>query len=230
MSNSVKDLIKDVTASPLGDVIAAVGEGVAEAQQALDEGSLAKTLEIYTEGGDDLLKVLKDIGYRPTFYTLPETTGEVKVALQLGNVGQPTPAATTAKKLRPELSAKLSRVGMNVAPKPRIYASMVDGGYANRYSYQADISAKLTFKIVPVPPPEGADELRRMVNLSGSKEAATTVADARNLTAEEFVLIVKNAEGTVLDAPDETAEIARQSPLAGEIVRLGDEVVVTLKA
>ncbi len=83
--SEISNLIKDVVASPLGDIIAAVGQGVADAQQALDEGSLAKTLEIYSEGGTEALQMLREIGYSPTFYTLPETTGEVRIAMRLGN-------------------------------------------------------------------------------------------------------------------------------------------------
>ena len=226
MSKNIKDLVKDVVASPLGDVIASVGEGVAAAQQALDEGSLAKTLEIYTEGGDEALKVLREIGYRPTFYTLPETTGEVRVSLQLGNATQANnPVTQVAKGLRPDIGIKLARAGMNVSPKPRIYASLVDGGYANRYSYQADVSAKLTFKIVPVPPPEGADELRRTPEL-----VEKSIAEAALLVAQQgFVLIVHDGNGVVVESPAEDAIIAGQSPAAQQIVSLGDELQVTLK-
>ena len=49
MSSALSSLVSDVVASPLGDVIASVGEGVAAAQRALDEGSLAQTLAIYSE-------------------------------------------------------------------------------------------------------------------------------------------------------------------------------------
>ncbi len=226
MSKNIKDLVKDVVASPLGDVIASVGEGVAAAQQALDEASLSKTLEIYTEGGDEALKVLREIGYRPTFYTLPETTGEVKVSLQLGNASQAnTTQAATNKSLRPEVSAKLSRLGMNVSPKPRIYASLVDGGYANRYSYQADVSAKLTFKIVPVPPPEGADELRRLADLTGK-----TVSEVVTLLGDQFDLVVRDNKGKVIATPTGEEVIESQSPVANEIIRVGDEVTLTVKS
>ena len=227
MSKHIKDLVKDVVASPLGDVIASVGEGVASAQQALDEGSLAKTLEIYTEGGDQALKLLQEIGYRPTFYTLPETTGEVRVSLQLGNASQANSTATqAAKTLRPNIGIKLARAGMNISPKPRIYASLVDGGYANRYGYQADVSAKLTFKIVPVPPPEGADELRRLVDLVGK-----SVAESNTLLEQQGLgLIVHDSAGAVVEIPAAENIVATQIPAAQEIVRLGDEIIVTLQS
>ena len=61
---NIKNLVQDVVASPLGDVIASVGQGVAEAQHALDEGSLSAVLDIYAESDDEKLKLLQEIGYR----------------------------------------------------------------------------------------------------------------------------------------------------------------------
>ncbi len=227
MAKNIKDLVKDVVASPLGEVIASVGEGVAAAQQALDEGSLAKTLEIYTEGGDEALKLLQEIGYRPTFYTLPETTGEVKVSLQLGNASQAGQSATqTTKNLRPNIGIKLARMGMNISPKPRMYASLVDAGYANRYNYRADVSARLTFKIVPVPPPEGADELRRLVNVVGKPLAQAN----RLLEQQGLEPIVKDVQGAVVENPAGEKIVATQLPAALEIVRIDDEIVLTLQS
>ena len=121
MKNNISDLVRDVVASPLGDVIASVGEGVAEAQQALDEGSLAKTLEIYTEGNEDTLRVLREIGYRPTFYALPETTGQVRVSLHLGNsVSGAASTKPPASTMQPVVRVQLARTGRNLGIKPRI--------------------------------------------------------------------------------------------------------------
>lgn len=227
MSNNISDLVRDVVASPLGDVIASVGEGVAEAQQALDEGSLAKTLEIYSEGGEEALRVLREIGYRPTFYALPETTGEVRVSLHLGKSAQGTGATTPpSSTLQPTIGAHLARIGRNIGIKPRLYATPVDAGYANRYGYQADISAKLTFKIVPVPAPDGADELRIVPNFINR-----TVAESRSL-AESLGLEIalRDADGLLLENPDDSASVSGQDPLpeTQRFARIGEEIILTL--
>ncbi len=227
MSNNIKDLVHDVVASPLGDVIASVGEGVAEAQQALDEGSLAKTLEIYSEGGEEALRVLREIGYRPTFYALPETTGEVRVSLHLGKSAQGTGTTTTSTaSLQPAVSTQLARIGRNVGIKPRLYATPVDAGYANRYGYQANISAKLSFKIVPVPAPDGADELRILPNFVNK-----TIAQSRTL-AESLGLeiTVRDTGGVLIDNPDENASVTGQQPLpeTQRFVRLGEEIILNI--
>ncbi len=217
MSRNIKDLVRDVVASPLGDVIASVGEGVAEAQQALDDGSLAKTLEIYSEGGEDALGVLREIGYRPTFYALPETTGEVRVSLHLGKSAQGTGTAVTTQ---------LARTGLNIGGiRPRLYATPVDAGYANRYGFQANVSAKLTFKIVPVPAPDGIDELRIVPDFIG-KTIAACQAIAESIG---FEISVYNTDGSLVENPEESASVTNQSPLPDKYARIGDEVVLTIE-
>ncbi|MFO1368501.1 MAG: PASTA domain-containing protein [Marinagarivorans sp.] len=219
------NIISDVVASPLGEVIAAVGQGVADAQQALDEGSLAKTLEIYSEGGSQMLQMLRDIGYNPTFYTLPETTGEVRIALRLGSNQTAAPSST------PQINASLARQGLNLpALTNKLYATPVDAGYANRFGYQADISAKLTFKIVPVPAPNGVDELRVVPNVVESK-----VGDANaRLAALQLSVRWVDEKGEVLASVDDSQIVISQSP-AGQgdrpaIVRAGQEITLQLKA
>ena len=65
---------------PLGDVIAQVGEGLAAAQQALDLQAV-ENLRALAVGESPADQSLRDIGYRPTFYHIPECTVEMKVAL-----------------------------------------------------------------------------------------------------------------------------------------------------
>lgn len=224
------NIINDVVASPLGEVIAAVGQGVADAQQALDEGSLAKTLEIYSEGGSQMLQMLRDIGYNPTFYTLPETTGEVRIALRLGSNQTSLPSGGPQTST-PQINASLARQGLNLpALSNKLYATPVDAGYANRFGYQADISAKLTFKIVPVPAPNGVDELRVVPNLVESK-----VGDANNrLAALQLVVRWIDEQGEALQTIDDGQIVISQTP-SGQgdrpaILRAGQEVVLQLKA
>jgi hypothetical protein len=223
--STVSNLVNDVISSPLGEVIAAVGQGVADAQQALDEGSLAKVLEIYSEGGESVLQLLRDIGYTPTFYTLPETIGEIKVALKLnGNQQTNGLAMRTTNNL---INANLERTGLNIPGlKPKMYATPVDAGYANRYGYQADVSAKLTFKIVPVPAPSGTEDLRLLPDLVG-----TTIAQAQQtLLSLNLIIQIVDEQGASSDAGAEwviTAQNPTYSNLTPTIVRAGDSVTIT---
>lgn len=211
-------LVPEMVAAPLGAVIASVGAGVADAQHALDEGSLAAVLELYTDSDDERIRLLQEIGYRPTFYTLPETTGEVKVSVRLGS-GAAGSDGTAVKPLPVTSSAtsiSTARLGLNVLPA-RLYATPVDAGYANRYGYSADVSATLTFTIKPVPAPQGADELRVVPELVGrSVDAARSALAALGLVAG----LADEASGTV----------SAQDPAAGTIRALGDEVILTVRS
>lgn len=233
------NLIPDVVAAPLGAVIASVGAGVAEAQHALDEGSLGAVLDLYTDSDDERIKLLQAIGYRPTFYALPETTGEVKVSMRLGS-GAAGSDGTAVKPLPVTSSATAitaARLGLNVRPAT-LYATPVDAGYANRYGYSANISATLTFKIMPVPAPPGADELRVVPELVGrTLEAARTGLEVLGLAT---VIAAGEAaggggagdgadgDGTTDGAAPADSVVTAQEPVAGTIRSLGDEVVLTV--
>jgi len=148
------ELMSDGLAAPLGDVIASVGHGVAEAQTALDQASLSQTLAVYAADGDAALTLLRDIGYRPTFYVLPETTCEVQVSMRVGGSGADDGSAGAAG-------------AAGVSGGARTYVTPVDAGFASRYAYEARAAAKLTFKIVPVPPPSVLDDNRPAPDLVG---------------------------------------------------------------
>lgn len=220
---NIKNLVQDVVASPLGDVIAEVGRGVAEAQHALDEGSLAAVLDIYAESDDAKLKLLQEIGYRPTFYALPETTGEVRIALRMGQGAAGAQGARPVKTTTPAVRVVPARIGLNTASS-KIYGTPVDARYANQFGFSADISAKLTFRIVPVPAPDGADELRLVPDMNlRSPVSATDALDRLGL-----VPVFHDADGVVIPSPDEALVVTAQEPATDSIARTGDEVILTL--
>ena len=225
--STLKNLIGDIVASPLGQVIAQVGQGVADAQMALDEASLAKVLEIYGDGDDAALALLRSIGYRPTFYTLPDTTGEVRVALRIGSGAQ---GAGTARPVKPApvttlgtVRAGPARAGLSALPG-KMYAAPVDAGYANAYGYQADIAAKLTFRIVPVPPPDGADELRVVPAVLGLAPATAT----ETLGAFGLGATLVDADGVAVNTPADSDVVIEQSPAAGAVARMEDDVTLRI--
>lgn len=205
MKPPIKDVMTEAMAVPLGGIIAAVGRGVAEAQAALDAASLAQTLAIHDAGNDPAQALLREIGYRPTFYALPETLCEVQVSLTVSGGGADSPAAVTG------------------LPRPRSYATPVDAGFANRFAYQVQAAAKLSFKIVPVPPPSGADEARLVPAVAdlGFEDARKLLA-ARDLGAEAV-----DKDGASL--PEGAAgKVTGQMPQAGAILRAGETVRLTL--
>ena len=242
MSTDIAGLMRDVVASPLGDVIASVGEGVAAAQQALDEASLARTLEIYREGGSDAVALLRQVGYQPTFYALPDTSCEVVVSLQIaggdsqgGSTGTapasgrpatpaaPAPAAPARAGLAPSARFTSDVMARKLQPG-RTYVTPVDATFATRYNYQAAASARLTFKIVPVPPPDGLDRARVMPDLA-NRDAATalTVLDMLGLTA-----VIRDADGNVVQEVPAGATVKATTPVASTVITTDVEVTVQL--
>lgn len=218
MANEIDRLTQDIVAAPLGDVIASVGQGVAHAQQALDEASIAQTLAIYSEDGDETAQFLREIGYRPTFYALPETTGEVSVSLALGPQAQRTKP--------PVRNGAVSAATKSLRQaRPQLYATPVDGGYSNKYDFQGTVAAKLTFRIVPVPAPDRLDEARVVPGLVDS-----TFGAAQDLAARfELEISAEHEDGEIASDPASDAIVVAQDPVAGRVVLAGETVVVTIK-
>lgn len=248
-----RELIKSTLAAPMGDIIASVGQGVASAQAALDEGSLATLLDIYSEGGDEKIQLLRDIGYQPTFYALPETTGELQIALTVGQSSHSTstpvspavpPAPSSASRMatssvaatpdrmaaRPASAVTSStaaralpmKSALKAAPRTRVYGTPVDANYTNRFNFNASASAKLTFKIVPVPPPDGAELLRVVPALTGQG-----VVEARENLAQFNLELTLPADTDVATAG--ASLITAQDPAPGTILRADDAVLVSVR-
>lgn len=153
MPSKLQQLIQDTVSAPIGDIIASVGHGVADAQAALDQGSIHQTLALYQQGDDATLQMLKDIGYQPTFYTIPEAEGDITLSMKMQVTSSPTLPSTAQNENRNPL------LPQNLKRNTRLYATPVDAGYANRFGYSSTLQARIRFKIVPIPPPENISNL-----------------------------------------------------------------------
>lgn len=212
MSDTLKDVFSDGFAAPLGEVIAAVGRGVADAQAALDQASLEATLQVYHDEGGAAATLLRDIGYRPTFYVLPETTCEVQVSMRVGGSNGADGSANAAP-------------GTPVLMRSRTYITPVDAGFANRFGYQASASAKLTFKIVPVPPPSALDDNRPVPNLIGK-----TGADADAALANIGLVAVFQVKGDKQIERDKALmlNVTAQAPAPLALIAIGGTVTLSV--
>ncbi len=129
--------VADTLSAPLGEFISAVGKGVADAQQAMDLRT-AETFKAIHKGDDKTLELLRQLGYQPTWYKIPEVEASIQVSLNISgsSTNQQNGAATQT-----EGSAPI-----------KLYAAPMDADYANRYNYNLSATSQLKFKIVPVPP------------------------------------------------------------------------------
>jgi len=213
----LRKLARDIGSAPLGDLIASVGEGVAEAQAALDTGSLQQTLALYSED-DDLTRVMRETGYRPTFYTIPETEGELTLSLTVtGREGTTRPMRAAPATTAAAAASTLRAADLSVLrrPAPRLYAAPVDGGYSNSYSYQSAVGAKVKFRIVAVPPPAEAEALRVIPDFAALDTEAATALAARF----DFRL-------AGLDDAAAGTTVIEQSPAPGTVSREGETVTL----
>lgn len=208
--------------SPMGDLIASVGRGVAEAQQALDMGSLGALLQIYADPDtdDQTLALLREIDYRPTFYAIPEVTSELSVALTVTGQSSSTSLPTSAS-AAPVATALAARAEL----APRLFVAPVDAGYQNRYGFDLRATSSIKFKIVPVPPPTQVEQLRVVPDLVGRTFAQTrTLLELYRLGWSQPA----PAPGDPPPAtPAEADVVLTQSVAPGSLVQVGEVLVLS---
>jgi hypothetical protein len=204
MANNPLDFMKEALSAPLGELIASIGQGVGEAQAALDQGSLAQYMTIYdAENTDELVKLMRDIGYQPTFYTIPETEVEAQVSLSLS--------------MEEKTSSNTSTANPFERSKMKVYAMPSNASTNNQYNINVNAFAKLKFKIVPIPTPEAIANLRVVPNVVGqSPEQAANILASIGLAS---VVVSSIAVGT----------ISSQNPSAGTRVDIGSIVELTIQ-
>ncbi|WP_067984072.1 PASTA domain-containing protein [Neptuniibacter pectenicola] len=148
---SQKNIFQDVLAAPLGDMVAEIGTGIANAQYAIDARTLENMKEIY-RSDDETITELRNIGYRPTWYVIPEATAEINMALSLRQTLDSNGKTTT-----------------------ELQGTTVDASYQNQYDFNVQASSKLTIKFLPVPAPTQVDDLNIVPNIIGQPLATAKV-------------------------------------------------------
>lgn len=146
----------ETMATSLGDLIASVGRGLAEAQRQLDMATLETFRDIYG-GNSEEARVLRELGYQPTWYRIPKLDAELTMTLSVSG------------------NEEVFQKGEGPS-KVRLYATPVDATYRNKYDFSIEMSSKVSFSIVPVPPAPQSERLRLMPQLRN-----LTVAEARAL-------------------------------------------------
>ena len=129
----------------------------------MDDASIKATLDIYSTSGDAGLRILKEIGYQPTFYAIPRATGKMSVALSMFSE-----TTSTGSQLR-------------------LMASPINPNISNKYGFTGSASAEVTFDIVPLPPNEQIRQTpgphHRMVTLAQSSSGHRSASPPQSETA-----------------------------------------------
>lgn len=185
-----------LVAAPLESLIEGIGRSVGEAQRGLDHASARAMMELGA-ADEGRLALLRKLGHQPTWYRIPKVDAELTVALTM-HVDHTDRADQT-----------------------RVYATTVDAGFRNRFGYDLSAASKVTFSVVPVPPPPKAERARVMPRLY-------------NLRIDEAEGVLRKAGipfGFDADKPRvrDSQRVSSTNPKAGEILAEGEAVVIKLK-
>lgn len=202
MDSNVKvDELTEVLSAPLGDLIASVGRGVAQAQESMNAQAL-DGFRALQQGDSERLRDLQTLGYQPTWYRIPEVEAEMVMSLSI--------------------SGKSSR---RASGEATLYATPVDANFVNKFGYDLQASSKLNFRIVPVPPPPNSQEVRFVPSLEGK-----TFRQAQELLgAAELTWVAELDDGSPATEALESDLVRTVEPAAGAMVTVEQTVLLILK-
>jgi hypothetical protein len=174
--------IGELLSAPLEQLLVSLGSGIGRSQAELDRHSIAIQHEILAD------PQLAQYGVEATWFQIPSTQLELKVAISLTRSGapppgavegapQPTPVAPPASLIaRPELP-------LVAAPPPRMWVAPVTPTYQNLFGYDVQAASTVTLTIVAVPPPatgsapptKSVEEVRQAADQYLTKEGGQPV-------------------------------------------------------
>ena len=214
------DDLKEITralSAPLGELIAAVGRGVAEAQWALDMHTVETFKAVY--GGDDAtFEALRQLGYQPTWFRIPEVAAEIYVTLSASGEER---SGGTAPTTAPEQYAAAQ--GDSTPGRIQLYATPVDASFSNTYDYQLRACSQLKFRIVPVPAPGQADGMK----LVPKDLVGMSLRDAQALLTEQG--IAYRIASQPYYEPTGAEKITATEPQARSILPAGQAVLLSFE-
>jgi hypothetical protein len=163
--------------APIENLIIALGQGIAEAQKALDNNSIATQQAIDTD------PVLSQYGLQATWYQFPTVQMQIKMSMSItqDQNQQSSPSVGGSPILLPP-------------GRFRIIAQPLSASFQNQFNYDANAATQIDVTLVPVPPPRSGDQVTTPPQLTAAD--AQTVALA---SGAPFVT-TKNAQGATVDA------------------------------
>jgi hypothetical protein len=123
--------LNSVIATPVADFIGAIARSVADAQVVLDKSSFELFQSIQR---DPSFKDFRDIGYNPTWYTIPSVEAEIKLFFHLNSE---------------------SSTG-----RARVFMLPFNATTQSKTNITSEGSSQLTLRIVPMPPPAAVAQNR----------------------------------------------------------------------
>jgi hypothetical protein len=128
VENQSGGVMGEVLIAPLEQVIAQIGQEIAQAQGAIDVGSMTTQRNI--EGNPSL----KDLGIEAPWYHMAEVELDLKMTLTLK-------------------SEQTAGGGSEAHVLPHVWAAPFNASYQNNFNTDASGTSRIRIKIVSVPPP-----------------------------------------------------------------------------
>ena len=170
--------------APIENVIIALGQGIAQAQHALDQNS------IDTQQAIDTDPVLSQYGLQATWYQFPTVNMQLKISLSItqDQSQQPAPSVVGPNAAGPNLAIA------SLAPRYRIIAQPLSASFQNQFNYDSQAATQINVTLVPVPPPKSGDQVTTPPQMTPAAVQAVALA-----SGAPFVT-TKNAQGATVDA------------------------------
>jgi hypothetical protein len=177
--DSLENALESFSA-PIEKVISALGQGIADAQRAMDLNSIQMQETIDSD------PVLSQYGIQAPWYQFP------KVDLQL------TMSLTVAEDQETSNPAPASSLSLALARPLRVIAQPVSASFQSHFNYSGQAASQINLSIVPVPAPRPGDQ----VTLPPKMKQAD-VQDAALASPAKFVTM-KDNQGKTIPAPNDS--------------------------
>jgi hypothetical protein len=208
--------VAELLSVPLEQLLTALGRGIGEAQASLDRHSI----EIQQLIDSD--PVLGQYGLSASWYSIPQTQLELKIAVALEAPAGPAGPPPKGPMILPREAGLMKAL-------PTLWAQPVNARYANQFGYDVQASSSVSLTVVPVPPPaavtvarptHSSDEVLAAVSdrLLRDGDVLGRVSVNFNPGARSwYVLQTRDGDGgtvllKLLRVDDETLAVTREEP------------------
>ena len=162
--------------APIENLIIALGQGIADAQKALDKNSIATQQSIDTD------PLLSQYGLQATWYQFPTVQMQIKMSMSITqdqNQGSSPSVGGGPLLFNPG--------------RFRIIAQPLSASFQNQFNYDANAATQINLTLVPVPPPRSGDQVTTPPQLTAAEAQSIALA-----SGAPFVT-TKNAQGATVD-------------------------------
>ena len=148
--------------APIENMIIALGQGIAEAQKALDNNSIAVQQSIDTD------PVLSQYGLQATWYQFPTVTMQIKMSMSI------------AQDQNQQSSPSVAGSPTLLTPaRFRIIAQPVSASFQNQFNYDSSAATEINLTLVPVPAPKSGNQVTTPPKLTEAQAQAVALAVER---------------------------------------------------